>query len=112
MINVKPIPDELLGDDIVLITPTGFGSSRETIYNVRVEKQAAITDYTSSSQRENTTITVWYDCENSYPEAEFPVGAKVEYGGEIFEIVESKVYKTDVPHHKKFKARKIAEVRE
>ena len=99
MINVKPIPDELLGDNIV----------RERIYNVRVEKQSAITDYSSSSQRENTVITVWYDCKSSYPEAEFPAGAKVEYDGEVFEIVETKVCKTDVPHHKKFKARKIGE---
>ena len=110
-LNARPIPDELLGDDITLIVPAAYGTSRERIYNVRVEKQAAITDYTSSSQRDNTVITVWYDCENSYPKAEFPVGAKVEYGDEVFEIVESKVYKTDVPHHIKFKARKIAEVR-
>ncbi len=109
MIKVKPIPNELLGDDIVLITPTGSGTFSRTIYNVRVEKTEEITDFVSRVTRDNTEITVWYDFENSYPSAEFPVAARVKFEGDVYEILESRVFKTDSPHHIRFKARKISE---
>ena len=105
--NVKPIPYELLGDEISLVTPYSGGSYRTNIYNVRVEKLEAITDYATQKTRDNTTITVWYDYVNSYPSAEFPVGARVEYGGDTYEIIEQKIYSAGSPHHCKFKARKI-----
>lgn len=108
--NIKPIPDELLGDDITLILPTGSGFYRRNIYNVRVEKLEAITDYASRKIRDNTVITVWYDYENSYPQADFPAGARVEYEDCVYEITETKVYSAGSPHHCKFKARKISEV--
>lgn len=108
--NIKPIPSELLGDDIILFIPTQTGRMREQIYNVRVEKLSAITDYASQKTRDNTTLTVWYDYANSYPYAEFPVGSLVEYDGELFEIIEQKVFSADSPHHCKFKARRISEV--
>lgn len=107
--NIKPIPDELLGENITLITPSAGGGYRKRIYNVRVEKLAAITDYSTQKVRDNTVITVWYDYSNSYPSAEFPVGARVEYDGETFEIIEQKIYSAGAPHHCKFKARKISD---
>lgn len=108
--KVKPIPNELLGDKITLITPTGTGFTETPIANVRVERSENIEGLSSNDPRNCAEITVWADYRNS-TWADFPVGAKVRYNNEIFEIVEQKVYRAGEPHHCKFKARKTGDER-
>lgn len=105
--NVKPIPDALLGSELTLLVPSDAGWTTTHIGNVRVERTGAVSDYSSQKTRDNTEITVWYDCANSYPEAEFSAGMRVRYRGEVYEITEEKTYCAGAPHHRKFKARKI-----
>lgn len=106
--NVKPIPNQLLGDMIVLITPTPTGFINTPIANVRVERAEAVEHTTTENTRGSVGITVWVDRQNS-TWAEFPTGARVKYGNELFEITESKVYRAGEPHHCKFTARKTGE---
>lgn len=108
--NVKPIPNTLLGESLVLILPTTTGSLETPISNVRVEKTQGVSSVSASKPKNNAEITVWVDYHNS-TWAEFPVGAKVRYGGETFEIIEQKLYKDSggAPHHVKFTARIISE---
>lgn len=103
--NVKPIPKRLLRDRITLILPTENGFSEKTIINVRVERSESIENYSGSDIGSCTEITVWADRENT-AWMEFPVGAKVLYGGSMFTITEQKVYYAGEPHHCKFKAKK------
>lgn len=107
--KINPIPDELLGDEFVLITPEKNGGiSRTDIYNVRVERTDAVADNISSA-RMSTELSIWFDCENSLPAgAEFPAGARAEYRGEIYELTEVRVLGADTPHHIKIKARKVS----
>lgn len=108
--NVKPIPNELLGDSITLILPTAAGKTEKKISNVRVELSDFVGDYSSKSPNDGGEITVWADKENSTA-AEFPVGARVRYRSMTFEIIESKTFYAAVnkPHHIKFKARKTGD---
>ena len=106
--NVKPIPNALLGDNIILIKPTAAGFTETPIANVRVECSEDIDGYSSSDPRCRAEITVWVDYHNS-TWAEFPVGAKVKWGGKVFEIAEQKIYRAVEPHHCKFKAIKIGD---
>ena len=107
--NVNPIPNRLLGDMIVLVTPTKTGSLETPIQNVRVERtETAERSTVETRARVCVELTVWVDRHNS-TWAEFPVGARVNYGGEIFEITESRVYRAGEPHHCKFTARKTGE---
>ncbi|MBD5383960.1 MAG: hypothetical protein HDR72_03040 [Ruminococcaceae bacterium] len=106
--NVMPIPDILLGDSFTLLVPNVSGKWNETVIgNVRVERSGCISDYSSQKARDNTELTVWYDCEKSSPKTDFAAGMKVRYHGETYEITEQRVYLADGPHHCKFKARKI-----
>lgn len=102
--KITPIPNELLGDCITLILPTENGSFEKQISNVRVERSEKI----SNNTRGTCEITVWVDRQLS-TWAEFPTGARVAFGGEIFEITESKVYRAPEEHHCKFKATKIGD---
>lgn len=106
--NVKPIPNALLGDDITLMIPTAAGFTETPISNVRVERSENIKNHLSDDPRGNAEITVWADYHNS-TWVNFPVGAKVRYGGEVFEIAEQKVYRAGEPHHCKFRATKIGD---
>ena len=106
--NVKPIPNALLGDDITLMIPTATGFTETPISNVRVERSEDIAGYSSDDPRGHAEITVWVDRHNS-TWTDFPVGTKVRFGGEIFEINEQKVYRAGEPHHCKFKAIKIGD---
>ncbi|MCM1165991.1 MAG: minor capsid protein [Lachnospiraceae bacterium] len=106
--NIKPIPDILLGDSFTLLAPNSSGGWSETkIQNVRVERKGAVSDYSSQKARDNTELTVWYDFKSSSPKADFAAGMRVLYRGETYEITEQRVYIADKPHHCKFKARKI-----
>ncbi len=107
--NVKPIPNQLLGDMIVLMTPTPYGFTETPIQNVRVERtENAERSAAENRARVSVEITVWADRHNS-TWTDFPAGARVNYGGEIFEITESRVYRAGEPHHCKFTARKTGE---
>lgn len=116
--NVKPIPNILLGDSFVLILPTTTGTLETPISNVRVERTEGVSGLSTSAAKASPKsapknsgeITVWVDYQNS-TWAEFPAGAKVRYGGETFEIVERRLFKNsaDAPHHVKFKARIVGE---
>ena len=106
--NVKPIPNALLGDDITLMIPTATGFTETPISNVRVERTEDIKNYPSDDPRGRAVITVWADRHNS-TWTDFPVGAKVRYGGEVFEIAEQKIYRAGEPHHCKFTAIKIGD---
>ena len=106
--NVKPIPNALLGDDITLMLPTESGFTETPISNVRVERSESIANYTSDDPRRRAVITVWADYHNS-TWTDFPVGAKVRFGGEVFEITEQKVYRAGEPHHCKFRAIRIGD---
>ena len=105
--TVRPIPDVLLGDSITLLVPVSGKWNETKINNVRVERTGAVSDYSSQKPRDNTGLTVWYDCTRSSPKTEFSAGMKVTYRGETYEITESRTYFADAPHHCKFKARKI-----
>lgn len=106
--NVRPIPNGLLGDSITLITPNAVGYTETPISNVRVERSDSIEGHTSDDPRARSVITVWVDRHNS-TWREFPVGAKVRYNNEVFEITEQKVYRAGEPHHCKFKAIKTGD---
>lgn len=107
--NVKPIPNALLGDKVTLILPTKNGFSETPISNVRVERSERVEGQKANAPQNITEITVWVDRVNS-TWGEFPVGAKVRYDGAAFEIAEGKVYRAGVqPHHCKFKAIKIGD---
>ena len=106
--NVKPIPNALLGDGITLMLPTETGLTETLISNVRVERSEDIKNHLSDEPRDNAEITVWVDRRNS-TWTEFPVGAKVRFENEVFEITEQKVYRAGEPHHCKFRAIKIGD---
>ena len=106
--NVKPIPNALLGNNITLITPKATGFTETPISNVRVERSEDIAGYSSDDPKDHAEITVWVDYHNS-TWTDFPVGAKVRWDGEVFVITEQKVYCAGKPHHCKFKAIKIGD---
>lgn len=105
--NVKPIPDSLLGDRFTLYTPRSGGWNGITVENVRVERTSAASSPTSSNTRDISEITVWYDCANSYPSADFCAGMRAKYHGEIYQITEVKFYRANALHHIRIKAVKI-----
>lgn len=107
--TIKPIPDELLGDAIILHTPASGGFEDTEVWNVRVDRTNTITDFTSAHTRDTTEITIYYDCENSRPKyTDFAVGQQVSYCGERYELLEVKRYCSGEPHHYTIKARKIS----
>ncbi|MCI7692629.1 MAG: putative minor capsid protein [Oscillospiraceae bacterium] len=105
--NVKPIPNSLLGDEFYLYVPTESGWSRRLIENVRVERKSAVSSPTAANTRDISEITIWYDYENSYPYEDFSAGMRARYQGEDFEITEVKFYRAQELHHCKIKAVKI-----
>lgn len=106
--KVKPIPQELLGDDLTLIYPTKTGATETPISNVRVERSESVEGNSSGDAKSTVQITVWVDYHRS-TWAEFPIGARVRYNGELFEIKERRVYNAGTPHHLKFTANKTGD---
>lgn len=104
--KIKPIPNELLGDKVILIIPTKTGFSEIPADNVRVERSEEIENGSPC----RAAITVWADYHNS-TWSEFPAGAKVRYNNELFEITEQRIYRAAQLHHVKFKAVKIGDER-
>lgn len=108
MNNIRPIPMELLGDSFMLIVP--FEDSLEQIYvrSVRAVKTGAVSDYSSTRMRDTSELVIYYDCTNSLPQnMEFSAGMQIEYGGELFEVLEAKLFCGISPHHWKLTARRI-----
>ena len=102
--NVKPIPDSLLGDSAELLIPNGSGYDITELDNVRVERTSCVSDYSSQRMRDRTEITVWFDLESSYPaDTEFAAGQKLRYLGEEFEVLEARTFIADSPHHVRIK---------
>ena len=50
--NVKPIPNSLLGDDFYHYVPTESGWSRQLIENVRIERTSAVSSPTAANSRD------------------------------------------------------------
>ncbi|MBP1563672.1 MAG: hypothetical protein J6C38_08135 [Oscillospiraceae bacterium] len=105
--NVKPIPNSLLGDEFYLCVPTKNGWNRQLIENVRVERKSAVSTPTASNAHDISELTIWYDYTNSYPQADFSAGTRAEYNGEVYEITEVKFYRAEELHHCRIKAVKI-----
>lgn len=106
--SVKPIPQKLLGDKLVLILPTKTGALETPISNVRLERTQSVESNSQSNPKSTSEITVWVDYKRS-TWVEFPVGAKVRYDGETFEIIESRLYSAGAPHHLKFTAKRTGD---
>ncbi len=106
--KIKPIPDMLLGDSFTLVTPEEDGFRREEIFNVRVERTSAAQDFSSASPKDATKLVAYFDCFASQPVGTvFSAGQQAEYCGEVFEIVEARLFTGDAPHHWKIIGRKI-----
>lgn len=107
--TIEPIPDSLLGDEIVVLKPDQNGWTECTVSNVRAEKTNAVENGYSNPQ-EKTRLIVWYDFVNSNPKAlDIASGMRIRFEGEIFDIVSVKVYRAETPHHIKISAVKIGE---
>ena len=104
--NIMPIPAELLTDSFTLLIPNSSGGySRTPIYDVRVVRTNRISDYVSSRVRDSTELTIYFDCENSYPQdVRFSAGQSAEYRGERFELTEVKAFGAEDIHHYKMTA--------
>lgn len=107
--NLEPIPNELLGDEIIIQKPFESGWINYFIHNVRAERTNAIEGGYSDKPREKTKLTVWYDCVNSNPQMDIVCGMRIQYNDEIYDIVDVKVLRAQKPHHLKITAVKIGE---
>lgn len=102
--NIEPIPNSLLGDDIILQKPEENGRTDYSVTNVRVERSYSIESFQSGAKRNSSELTVWFDCENSFSPIDIAVGMSIKYGGEIFDIVKIDVLRGTSPHHLKISA--------
>ena len=108
MNNIRAIPQELLGESFTLIIPNGDGFDEILVRNVRVKKKSAVSDYSSARMRDVSELVIYYDCANSLPHGlDFTAGMQLEYGGELFEVLEAKLFCGTAPHHRRITARKI-----
>ena len=107
--TVKPIPNSLLGDEIVVMRPGGSGWTERCLHNVRVERINVVEDGAYQKTREKTELYVWVDFANSYPPMEIWAGMRAKFRGELFEITKVKTYRAEYPHHRKITALKIGD---
>lgn len=108
MNTIHPIPPELLNDSATLIVPGESGFEQTYIRNIRAVKKSSVSDYASTRMRDTSELEIYYDCENSLPHRmEFSAGMQLEYGGELFEVLEAKLFCGITPHHWKLTAKKI-----
>lgn len=107
--KIEPIPNELLGDDIVVLKPDEDGWTELNVSNVRAERIEAIDSGYPYNPREKTKLTVWYDFTNSSPKTDIACGMRISFGGEIFDIVNVKLLRAVEPHHLKITAVKLGE---
>lgn len=106
--TIKPIPDELLGDSFTLAVPTAHGFDKTEISNIRAERTSSVSDYTATRMRDVSELVIYYDCERSYPVGtSFRAGQQAEYCGEVFEILEARLFSGEAPHHWRLKCRHV-----
>ncbi len=104
----KPIPYDLLTDEITLLSPREDGYENIEICNVRVVTASRISEYNSVRGRDTSEITVYYDCENSYPsDVDFEAGMLIVYNNTRYEILSAEQVKAETLHHIKITARKV-----
>ena len=104
----RPIPMELLADEITLMVPTVDGYDNIEIYNVRVQKKSAVREYNSTAVRDISEITVYYDCENSSPHGvEFLAGMLIQHDDMRYEILTAEQFSAQQLHHIRITARKV-----
>lgn len=107
--KVKPIPNSLLGENIMLVLPTATGFSETPIKNVRVELSDSLDSYGKTTVSSAAEITVWADRRRS-TWADFPVGARVDFRGVRYTITQKKIcYADGEPHHCKFTAKRTGD---
>ena len=105
---IMPVPSELLCDAITLLVPDGSGYSSVSIDSVRVVFRSKVSEYSSTITRDNSEITVYYDCTNSVPtDVKFAAGMLIEYENEYYEIIIVDVFRTYGPHHIRLKAKRV-----
>lgn len=107
--KIEPIPNELLGDEIIVQKPADGGWSDCPISNVRAEITKAVDSGYPDSPKNGTRLTVWYDYVNSTPQTDIECGMRIIYGGEIFNVVNVKLFRAVMPHHLKITAIKLGE---
>lgn len=106
--QLRPIPYDLLTDEITLLFPREDGYKKIEICNVRVVAASRISEYNSVRGRDTSEITVYYDCENSYPsDVDFEAGMLILHDNVRFEILSAEQFKADILHHIKITARKV-----
>lgn len=104
----RPIPMELLVDEVTLMAPTVDGYDSTEIYNVRVQKRSAVREYNSSALRDISEITMYYDCENSSPKGvEFLAGMLIVHDSVRYEILTAEQFSDEQLHHIRITARKV-----
>lgn len=107
---IRPIHAELLKDSFTLIVPDGNGFEEYSVRSVRAESTGSISERYSARMTDTSRLTIYYDCANSLPRAlEFCAGMRLEYSGELYEILEAKLFCGVSPHHWKLTAAKIEE---
>ena len=105
---IMPIPNELLCDSVTLLKPDGSGYSSVVIDSVRVVRRSKVSEYSSTIVRDNSEITVYYDCINSSPtDMEFSAGMLVEYECERYEILVAEMFRAYSPHHIRITAKRV-----
>ena len=106
--QLKPIPYDLLTDEMTLLSPHEDGYESKKIWNVRVVSASRISEYNSVRGRDTSEITVYYDCENSYPsDVDFEAGMLIVYNNTRYEILSAEQFKAETLHHIKITARKV-----
>lgn len=106
--QLRPIPYDLLTDEVTLLCPCVDGYESTEIWNVRAVAASRISEYNSVRGRDTSEITVYYDCENSYPsDVEFEAGMLILYNNTRYEIISAEQFKADTLHHIKITARKV-----
>ena len=106
--EIRPIPWTLLADACTLLVPDGSGWSSVELSDVRVLWRSRVSEYSSAIVRDNSELTVYYDCTRSSPaDASFRAGMQLVYDGERYEILEAQQFCTDRPHHIRITARHV-----
>ena len=103
--TARPIPAALLRDSFTLLVPDGGGYDRVAVTSVRVVRRSQIREYSAVVIRDESDLTVYYDCANSLPAGlEFEAGMKIEYGGRNYAIISVERFDAQTAHHYRLKA--------
>ena len=106
--EIRPIPWTLLDSSVTLLVPDENGWSGTLLTNVRVLWRSKVSEYSSAIVRDNSELTVYYDCVRSLPsDTELRAGMRLRYDGEEYEILSAERFGGASPHHVKLLARHI-----